>query len=189
MNRLIPFDAIKDDFICGIERDGVRWYPSIGELARRYKCAYSTIANHCSQEKWIKQRTEYQVVLQQKITEARRNKDEQFIIKAGEFDVLCAQISVMGLEQIKAAHRFANKEERIMEQGKNEALARATAAYQKIGRLALGMPSDNNKLDNIVKQEGIDLSKLTNKELGILEKIAERAEERERKRGERKQPL
>jgi hypothetical protein len=58
--RKLPWEQIKADYIFGIEQDGQRIYPSIRELARRYKIgSKDTILRHIQKEGWNKEREKY----------------------------------------------------------------------------------------------------------------------------------
>jgi len=180
--KLIDYTIIRDDYVCGVEREGIRYFPSLGELAKKYRVAYSTVANASSRENWAKQREDYQRQLQEKVLEARKERDDQYMIRASEFDAICVQVSVMGMGEVKRSHKQAKEQNLALDHNKNQTLARTALDYQKLGRIALGLPIDGKQVTNTSRIDGLDLSKLTEKELEVLNKIAERVEARERQK-------
>jgi len=97
MNK-IPWQDIKRDYTLGIEEHGKRIYPSLRQLADKYKTPFQTIGNRCTKEDWLSERQ----IISNKIRQTKTKKVIEEISDTGvEFDLKCFEDAKTNREKIQ----------------------------------------------------------------------------------------
>ena len=149
----INWMAVRKSYVEGI-RDGNHEYPkfpSIPELSEMYNISVPAIAQHCSKGMWVRDRTKFIGDLNE-VTEAKHV--EKLADRAVEFDNKCYNMSMSGIKDIEEKINFfktmpvSSEESKVKETltiDFYDKASRAIERFQRIGRIALGLSSDNNK--------------------------------------------
>lgn len=82
----IPWREIKKAYVTGIEKEGLRVYPTQRELAETFQVDPSTIALHCKREDWLSER---QIISSKIQAKSEQKTIEQISDKGVDFDVKC----------------------------------------------------------------------------------------------------
>lgn len=155
-NQKIPWDDIKKEYVEGtVDANGKRYYPSQPELCERYRVAASSIGTRASKEQWAVQRE----IFTSRLEEVTREKTIETISDSGSrFDLLCFNIackSAMILDgkiDTAIANGYANLDD-VKE------LSNALKNFQSVGRLALGLSTDNTKSSGSMTVVAKDLTR------------------------------
>lgn len=186
-----PWKAIADDFIKG-ERypDGSIVYPTLSELCRKYGPTYNQARRVMSDQRWLDRREQWQISLGNQV---RDLAIEDYMKSASHFDASCLEAAQSGVDNILGYFRQAEAEQKLVGEVALDRLGRAFLAYQKAGRLVLGLTTENNgkQAQTGVQplEEEVDLSLLSEKELELAEIIAQRLEERQPKKAPPPAPI
>lgn len=82
----IPWREIKKLYVAGIEKEGIRTYPTQRELAETFQVDPSTIALHCKKEDWLSER---QIISSKIQAKTEQKTIEQISSKGVDFDLKC----------------------------------------------------------------------------------------------------
>lgn len=180
-----PWATIAEDFIAGLpDEDGRFYYPTMVELSERYQCSYHRLRIVAQREKWVEKREERQHLLGINL---RDRSIENFVQAAMHFDATCLEAAQKGVDHILAHFHHKEAESELVGQVDLDRLGRAFINYQRAGRLALGLTTENSGSRSVVEhiepQKTIDVTLLNDKELEILEIIAKRIEDRKNSQG------
>jgi hypothetical protein len=141
---------MRAEYVEGIRTEEGLNYPTLDEVGTKYGANLSYLRRKASTENWTGQRKMYQ----QKIEQARQEKRVNLLAtEAAKFDAECLELARVGLNHVRG-HFLSAQEDFKSSNGKKamnatmlEKLSRASERYQKVGRLALGEPTEHNKED------------------------------------------
>lgn len=86
--KWLDFGSARLFYVQGEDRDGMRYFPTLAEVAEKFGISKPSIARHSSAEKWSEAREAYIAELDSKIQEERI---EALAAKAVSIDVSCAE--------------------------------------------------------------------------------------------------
>lgn len=171
------WDKIKTDYTQGIpDTEGNLVFPTLEELSEKHKVSMSTLKKRSAADDWRTARNMFRTKIEQKRVEQRA---ELLAGKAAEFDSDVFRVAELGLRHIQG-HFLAAEERFRQSRGREpigptllEQLSRAMDRYQRIGRLALGEPTElgGESSDGEVERSIIVQSIVQDKD--VAERIAE----------------
>ncbi len=183
---LLPRDAsyevIERQFIQGlIQPSGEVYYPTLSELSDVHNIPHSTLHRKLNEGQWINKREVWQASLHKWVSAANMNN---YIEAAAKFDETCITAAQRAMTHILMHLDAAASEGKPLDQVSLDRLGRAAVNWQKTGRLALGLSTENNSNRNNDEQSKnniIDTTLLSDKEMGILDMFVTLVEERKEK--------
>ena len=145
MARKIDWIKIKSDYTQGVDRDGKVSFPTLEELSVLHNVSQSTLRKRSAAEDWTTSKNMFKSHLEQK---RREKRTEVLAGKAAEFDADIFKVVSVGVRHIQG-HFLAVEQRFIDSQGREpmgvnmlNQLAMALDRLQKVGRLALGEPTE-----------------------------------------------
>ncbi len=143
--RRIPWDAIRGDYIHGVEgRRGERRYPSHRELARTHGCSDSQVSRRAMREGWIAKREAFVM----RTVEARsRHLAEDLAAKAAAADLAFYQLSMATMQQVALRLREAQESGFAIPPATVKELSVAIQNLQHTIRLSLGQETSSARHD------------------------------------------
>jgi len=157
-----PWDNIRSAYVEGIRNEHELRYPTLEELAHDYGPDPAHLRRRASAEGWAEQRKMYQ----KKLDEARQDEKVSALAReAVKFDQECLELARVGMNHVRG-HFLAAQDKFKNSNGKEamaatmlERLSRAAERYQKVGRLALGEPTEHSREDgapeNVITDEAV----------------------------------
>jgi hypothetical protein len=141
---------IRDEFVHGyVNEEGVRVFPTVEALAKRYDLSKSTLYNYSSAESWQRQKNRFQTELQQRVDAERMDR---MVSESKKLDDNCIQIAQAMLgtvgRKLQKAIELERLNQDVVGMGSLELgqLSHVTANAQKIGQLALGQAQEISKV-------------------------------------------
>ena len=147
------YATIKLDFVQGmLDKDDKRKYPTISELAKKYKLNSTSLNSYANKNGWKLQRKQFQLKMEV-VLETERIKE--FSKKIVEFDKRCFDLSDSIVDKLSIQLKSAvvlskNGEEKGIDTYAIESICRALEKAQKVGRLASGETTSNEKKENVI---------------------------------------
>ena len=129
MAKRINWQPIKDEYITGTEKDGNIFYPSLYELATKYKISVDNLKHKAARESWREQRQIFNTKLTHKKHQAKIDAISERGVK---LDILHFEIA----ENISRQLKKIVKEEPSL--SKLNLLAAVALKAQELGKKALG---------------------------------------------------
>jgi len=179
MTSVGSWEIIERQFVQGIiQQGGEIYYPTIIEMCEAHDVAYTTMRRRVIEGKWMAKRDKWQQSLNKWIHAATM---KEYIDAAQRFDATCVEAAQKAVNAIVAHldEYIANGEH--VPQRDLDTLGRAMVNWQKAGRLALGLSTENT-VNKIQEEQSmsvqIDSSLLTDREQGIIDTFLQRIEER-----------
>ncbi len=147
------WEAISEDFIQGVQdEDGNLTWPTLKELHEKYGGSYRTIRNRSSSDKWSQKRDIYKTKLGQRTIE---KKIEKVSGDSVDFDSKALDTANEGLKVV---------EDKVKDEDVSEhqllKLSVAAVNFQRVGKLALGEPTDHSKTENENKNVSTEVNNL-----------------------------
>jgi hypothetical protein len=175
--RTIPWDQVKQEYTCGsVNEQGQRVWPTLNELAKKYRISYSTLWKRKTSERWDDLKEQNRITIEQE-------SNKKYIEKVADAQAEVNTIGLRGARQIidevlAGLERYRQQVARIFA---DEALDTAertrhlkeasqalknyaqafTVAYDK-ARLAVGEPSE-------ITEEQMTLERLIRETLVYIE--------------------
>jgi hypothetical protein len=173
-----PWTAIEKAFVEGMPDETGAWhYPTIFDLRTMFGVSYIQARRHIAQGGWVKKRDEWRQALQNKIKEQSM---VDLIAAANRFDDSCIEIAQRGIAEILEHFYVAKAEGETMSARELDTLGRAAISLQKVGRLALGLPTENTEskveMRNVDPFSSLDLSNLTDEQISQLKILLQQSE-------------
>ena len=132
---------IKSEYIQGCTDDnGERICPTLDQLSERHGCSLSTLLKRSAREKWNTERNMYSIKRNKKIFE---KKEEILISEASNFDNKSLNVAELGVEE--GLKRLSAKD---LSNHDFQKISTAVSNFVKIGKLALGEPTEHLQSDN-----------------------------------------
>lgn len=175
---MYPWSAIEQHFVQGTpDATGRIHYPTINELALEFGASYNTIRKKMHKGKWIKKREEWQKQMQQRIWE---DSLDNYVKTGQKFDASCISVAQRAMHDILKHFQECAANGVPMSIGDLDRLGRASLNWQKIGRLALGLSTENNAVKEEQHQQvpAVDMTLLSDDELKTIESLLIAAETR-----------
>jgi len=157
-----PWNTIRAAYVEGLQEENGLRFPTLDELATKYGPDAAHMRRKAAKERWAEQRK----MFQSKVEAARQdNKVNLLAAEAAKFDAECLELARVGLHHVRG--HFLNAQEKFKSTGGKDAmnvamlekLSRASERYQKVGRLALGEPTEHSREDggpeNVITDESI----------------------------------
>ena len=142
--------TMRDEYVHGyINEEGVRVFPTVDALHRKYDVARATLYRYVSEQDWQTQKNRYQTELQQMLDKERM---ERMLEDSKRLDDSCIQIAQAMLGSVGRRLQKSIQEERSNPDYKGldaatlNQLSAVTANAQKIGKLALGQAQEISKV-------------------------------------------
>lgn len=141
---------MRDEFVHGVVNgEGVREFPTIDSLQRKYDVPRATLYRYASGGDWQGQKNRYQTELQQKLDEERMTR---MVEDSKRLDDSCIQIAQAMLGSVGRKLQKTielerqNPEYQGLDASTLNQLSSVTANAQKIGKLALGEAQEISKV-------------------------------------------
>lgn len=176
-HRTYNIQEAEDQFVHGIEHNGKRVWPTYEMLGKLHGCTYTTMMRKGDELNWKQKRSDFREQLEQVVAPV---EIEPLTLQAEAFDRLSLSAAERGIQHIVKHLESSELQYGYANKNVLDALARSLINFQKAGRLALGMSTENNSNKTEVLP-GIDLSQLTEKELAAAAKIMERVDARQKR--------
>lgn len=162
--------VIEHQFIQGlVDTDGSIYYPNINELAKIHNLTYPVIKRRVVSGEWLQKREQWQRQVNKWVHYA--NTDD-YIQAAAKFDATCITMAQKALDTI-LTHLIPEDEDKPIGQLELDRLGRAAVNWQRVGRLALGLSTENNSLRKQEvteeKNRDVNITLLNEAELSILD--------------------
>lgn len=131
---------IKSEYIQGYTDDnGDRICPTLDQLSARHGCSLSTLLKRSAREKWNTERNMYSIKRNKKIIE---RKEEILITEASSFDNKALQVAELGLSE-----GLKRLQDKALSNHDFNKISSAINNFMKIGKLALGEPTEHKLVD------------------------------------------
>ena len=175
-----PWVAIEQWFVEGApDEKGAISYPTIFDVVERFGASYQTVRGRMLEGDWIRKRDQWKLTVQKAV---QKQSMTDLIAAAAHFDDTCIEAAQRALNDIMEHFFTARAAGHPLPQIDLDRLGRAAQSWQKVGRLALGLSTENNatKLEtrNGDLLGGVDFTIMTDEELTQLRSIAEAAAQR-----------
>lgn len=185
MPETFPWDSIRDYFVHGApDAEGNIHYPTTQEVMNYYHCSFSMLRLKILEEDWLKQRDEWRLSLQKQIREVTMF---DYVAAANKFDSTCIEVAQTAMNEIANKFREYRAKGDPVPSLELDRLGRSAINYQRLGRLSLGLSTENTATKEMKVSDSlqnIDLSMLTNDELQQVKQLLQKAETlEESKRG------
>lgn len=136
------YEQIKASYVQGIiDNNNNRKYPTITELARKYKLNTATLNAYAVKRNWKILRSRFQLKLE---TETQNKRIQILSDESVKFDRKCFDISNNIIEELEG--RLATCTDIFV----LESICRSLERAQKVGRLASGESTSNDRKDLVV---------------------------------------
>lgn len=141
--------AIRNDYIEGIVKDGVRHYPTCKELAEKYNVSYHYLRKKCTVKFWVKERE----LFQQSLEEARQRKIIDSLSERGmRLDTSVLKIAEAGISALGVMLKNHMDDMRTNQRSREylsmlelNRLGQTVKTFQAIAKIALGEPVELTK--------------------------------------------
>lgn len=173
------WSVIERQFVQGIiDTDGSVYFPTLTEIKNTHNVSYSTLRRRMAEGNWMRKREQFQQSISKWIHIA--NTDD-YIEAARKFDATSIEAAQKAMDAILCHIDEANANGELIGQNDLDKLGRAALAWQKVGRLALGLSTENNATkiqEETVTIREIDSTLLTDREQMIIDEMASQIERR-----------
>tara|TARA_R100000781_G_scaffold114556_1_gene85665 strand:+ start:91 stop:654 length:564 start_codon:yes stop_codon:yes gene_type:complete len=154
-------NQIRENFIYGIENDGVREFPTLDALIKKHKVAKSTLYRLAQSENWKFQREQHQVKFEKEIEKKRleRRVEESINFDNSSINLAKGIYSTIAKMLSENTNRI-NQGKLGMPSNQLRSLVSAAATAQRIAKLALGESTENinaNVKDDDAFREAMDI--------------------------------
>jgi hypothetical protein len=171
------WEIIERQFVQGlIQQNGEIYYPTLVEMAEAHNIGYATLRSKMNEGHWMLKREQWQRELHKWVHAANR---ADYIEAAQRFDATCVQAAQKAMDAIVAhLNEFRANAEPVPER-MLDALGRAAVNWQKVGRLSLGLSTENQatKIQQEQQQQiQIDTNLLTEREQDIIDSFLQNIE-------------
>jgi hypothetical protein len=160
-----------------LEVDGSLYYPSIKELEEAHGVSLIALRKKMIEGNWILKREQWQLHLHKWIHAASM---ENYIAAAQKFDQTCVTVAQQAMDAILHHISEKIKEGELPASLDLDRLGRAAVNWQKVGRLSLGLSTENNMLktqQTLSEQTTtIDTTLLSEQEVQLLEAFVSKSE-------------
>lgn len=160
------------------QTDGSIYYPTLMEIKEAHNVSYSTLRRRMYEGNWMRKREQFQENLSKWLHVASY---DDYVEAARKFDAVCIEASQKAMENILGHIDEAKANGTLLDQISLDRLGRAAMAWQKVGRLALGLSTENNATrlqEEITTVTQIDSNLLSERERMILNDVASQIERR-----------
>lgn len=142
-------EKIRNLYVQGIDDEhGDRILYSLDELAKKFNIAQSTLYRNAKNESWKIERDRFQNEYQNKLDQERQ---KTLVKESRQFDQTAFNISKALMGQVGMTIRRAQEQDNFTPRMVKE-IAEATYQIQRIGKLALGEPTENLNLNARVQE-------------------------------------
>jgi hypothetical protein len=167
----ISWEIIERQFVQGLlQPNGEVYYPTLTEISEAHDIPYSTVHRRMNEGQWINKRENWQAKLHKWVSAA--NMDD-YIKAADRFNETCITAAQRAMDHILMHIDTASADGKVLDQLSLDRLGRAAVNWQKAGRLALGLSTENNSNRNSNENESpsssVDISLLSEQEVDILD--------------------
>lgn len=142
-------DALKREFIEGHVIDGKRVFETLRELCKRHGCSYSTLSKVSNKEGWKDRRDKLQ---EKKDSALDERYVERQVKEADEVDTRTLAVAKRGLTIVEKhfdqAEEVYKTEGKLMAVARLESLSKSAEKFQRMAKLAMGLPTDNGTVSN-----------------------------------------
>lgn len=180
MPEAYPWDSIRQYFVEGApDANGAMHYPTITELCKVYGVNFFTIRKRLLDENWVQQRDQFQVALHKQIQKAALL---DYVEAASKFDATCVEAAQRAMQEILDRFHEAEAQGEPIDQLGLDRMGRAAVNWQRVGRLALGLSTENTSRHETKSTESInsiEFGLLTDEELQQVKQLLLRAETRQ----------
>jgi hypothetical protein len=77
--RTIPWDQVKQEYTCGsVNEQGQRVWPTLNELAKKYRISYSTLWKRKTSERWDDLKEQNRITIEQ---ESNKNTSKKLLTR------------------------------------------------------------------------------------------------------------
>jgi hypothetical protein len=170
--------VIERQFVQGLpQTDGSIYYPTLVEIRDAHRVSYSTLRRRMYEGNWMRKREQFQENLSKWLHVASY---DDYVEAARKFDAICIEVSQKAMENILGYIDEAKANGKLLDQIALDRLGRSAMAFQKVGRLALGLSTENNatRQEEVTTITQVDSKLLTDREQMILNDIASEIERR-----------
>lgn len=140
---LIDWMTVKAEFVEGVvDEEGVRWWPSFGELAQRHEVSSGTVSRKAREGGWPDERRDFQRSVE---VERRRRRVELLSAEAADVDVRAMRAASLGMDSVIELLETAKKDLSMgvqVEPRELDALARAARQYHELADKVVGGQDD-----------------------------------------------
>ncbi len=173
------WEIIERQFVQGlIQQSGEIYYPTLVEMSEAHNIGYATLRRRMIEGHWMLKRDQWQRDLHKWVHAANMS---EYIEAAQKFDATCVQAAQKAIDSIVGIlDEFIANGEQVPERTL-DTLGRAIVNWQKAGRLALGLSTENQATRIQQEQQQqiqIDTSLLTEREQDIIDSFLQNIESR-----------
>jgi DNA invertase Pin-like site-specific DNA recombinase len=180
MPKAYPWESIRQYFVEGApDETGAIYYPTINDICEYFHVSYLTVRKRLLEEEWIRQRDAWQAQLHTAIQKAAML---DYIEAASKFDATCVEAAQSAMQEILDKFHEAKAQGEPISNLDLDRMGRSAVNWQRVGRLALGLSTENTARHETKSQDtlsNIELGLLTNEELETMKQLLRRAESRE----------
>ena len=141
------WDSISRQYIEGIEKDGVRKYPTMRELCEQHGITIGALGKKAKQDQWAVKREMFANKVQ---TACEQKTIEAISTEGSSFDLKCFNVAVKATEILEHKISKTGPDGFFLIDDLNK-LSATLKNLQIVGRLALGEPIDISKNSSDVK--------------------------------------
>lgn len=175
------WELIERQFVQGVvQTSGEVYYPTVMELVEVHQVPYATLRRRILSEDWIEKRERWQASIG-KWAHAASMKD--WVEAAQRFDASCVSAAQKALDQIITHLNGAEADGVLLSRHDLDGLGRAAVSWQKVGRLSLGLSTENmaSRVQQQEKEQDenavIDTTLLSPREMDILDMFTSKLEQ------------
>lgn len=178
IEKFTSWALIEQQYVQGLlETDGSIYYPTLKDLESAHGVSSLALRKKMLEGNWSLKREQWQLQLHKWTRVATM---DEYVAAAQKFDQSCVTVAQKAMDAIL---------EHIQEEMNNgdlpnslelDRLGRAAVNWQKVGRLSLGLSTENNMLKSqsiqIQEEKTIDTTLLSEQELNLLEAFVSKTE-------------
>lgn len=173
-----PWKSIEKYFVQGApDKKGEMHYPTLHEITQHFGVSFTSARRRMIEEGWMQKREQWQFALHQKI---QQESLLDYLEAAQKFDATCVESAQRALDEVLGFFLEAKATETQLTQLDLDRLGRAAVNWQRVGRLALGLSTENTAARFETKSgdtlSSIDLTHLTEEELSQMKILLQQAE-------------
>lgn len=181
MPEAYPWDSIENYFVQGApDKNGIIYYPTITDICSYFHVNFLTVRKRLLDENWIEKRDQWQTALQKQVQKVTMI---DYVEAAAKFDATCVEAAQSAMQEILDKFHEAKAQAEPITHLDLDRLGRAAVSWQRVGRLALGLSTENTAAKFETKSgdtiSSIDLSQLSNEEMEQMKMLLQKATARE----------
>lgn len=135
----IAWELMEAEYVQGIvDKNGVRTFPSLRDLAKRHKLHMRTLADHCGKERWVDKREQF---LNDVAARQREILIKELSERGAQFDTDCFTVAELGVKKLKMTMDKIAARDSAIDPGIMVDVGNALRHLQSCGRLAIGKGS------------------------------------------------